>query len=83
VRKLKLDLDSLEVESFATIRAGAVRHGTVRGAQDNTLPVTVVIGDTGVTCTETWPTYDAECTLSYDLETISGCDLMSIGDCTW
>ena len=83
MRKLKLNLESLQVESFATIRGQVQPRGTVRGAEATGEPETVVIGDTGVTCTNTWPTYDAQCTLPIDLETISGCDLMSIGDCTW
>jgi hypothetical protein len=73
MRKLKLELDNLAVESFATTRLGAVRRGTIRGAANTNEPWTLVIPDTGVTCTETWPSYAGPCgaSIDYCVETTS------------
>ncbi|HEU0055251.1 MAG TPA: hypothetical protein VFQ39_18820 [Longimicrobium sp.] len=55
MRKLRLDVETLAIESFPTTREESGRRGTVRGAA-NTNPYTLVIADTGVTCTN-WPSY--------------------------
>jgi len=54
MRKLKLNLEQLAIDSFVTTERISARRGTVRGA-GNKDPYTVVIADTGVTCT-VWPT---------------------------
>ena len=59
MRKLKLDLETLSVESFEMTCAGSGRHGTVHGAEATGEPETVVIGDTGVMCTNTWPSAES------------------------
>ena len=57
MRKLKLNLDELVIDSFATNTLRPVPRGTVRGAANTRDPYTVVIADTVVTCT-VWPSDD-------------------------
>ena len=62
MRKLKLDLDGLQVESFETLKAPAAKRGTVRGAADTLACVmdwwTM---DTLFDCTYTMPPETREC----------------------
>ena len=53
MRKLKLNLDELAVETFTTTKPAPAERGTVHGAGQRD-PFTVVIADTVVTCTY-WP----------------------------
>jgi len=76
MRKLKLDVDNLSVESFHTARFTGARNGTVYAAGTND-PLTVVTADTGVTCgdsggggSSTEPTGDC---FSYTNEAPSTC----------
>ena len=54
MRKMKLNLDELAIESFATTKKVSARRGTVHGAANTREPYTLVIADTVVTCT-VWP----------------------------
>ena len=57
MRKLRLNLDDLVIDSFTTNTRRPAPRGTVRGAANTQEPYTVVIADTVVTCT-VWPSDD-------------------------
>lgn len=80
MRKLRLDLESLEVESFKTTPGVLRRRGTVHGAgtQD---PYTVVIPDTQLTCLDS--DFDCSGGGSFCAGTDQGCvDYTAPGGCT-
>jgi hypothetical protein len=65
MRKLKLEIESLDVASFPTGHGPAGRRGTVRGAADTYNPETANQPDSQVTCTNTWPSFVWPCAPSY------------------
>lgn len=72
MRKLKLDLDTLAVESFTAESAETRRPGTVRGHGTDP-PLTITLEPTGNTC-------DYPCGAGQTGDT---CDLDAAGACTW
>ena len=68
MRKLKLELDELRVDSFDTERRPQVTRGTVRAAHETYVPLTIFLLPTNGTCyvAETCTCY-WECTGGADL----------------
>ncbi|HEX5726435.1 MAG TPA: hypothetical protein VFX98_13260 [Longimicrobiaceae bacterium] len=68
MRKLKLDLNALQVESFDVRKPALGTQGTVHGAANTDPPLTLTIPDTGsddifptISCTDCIPSNEATC----------------------
>jgi hypothetical protein len=81
MRKLKLNVDSLSVESFQTVHPKPARGGTVHGAAATHDPWTEPIADTGVVCGNTWPADPTTGCVDYTNDAPSTCCYIMTNDC--
>lgn len=81
MRKLKLNVGNLSVESFPTSPARPARAGTVYGAAATREPWTAPIADTGVTCGNTWPADPTTGCVEYTNDVPSTCCYVMTNAC--